>query len=303
MAVPDLSSVYTFAEGCVHSADVLRVLVQVDELNAKKVPNTMLLRYEPATRDKEGFDLDWTAIKIVSRADPSLLVLAVGPEGQVCVATAAGMSTEQIGTSNEGPPADGLIRDMRIIGSGVFAAGMGRQVYQRVSAGRWKPIHGRILQPQSLTEVRGFNALHGLDESEFLAVGWYGEIYRRKGKTWREEDSGTNVILNDVHVAPDGTAYAAGQMGVLLRNAGKGWRIIDHGGTKEQIYGLQWFADRLFLATEDELFSLEKDKLKRIKFQRESTFQSLDANDGVLLSVGAKDIWWTRDARKWNRVD
>jgi hypothetical protein len=277
--------------------------MQVDELNSRNVLNTMLLKYSPGTREKTGFDLDWTAVKLVALERPSLLVLAVGPDGRVCVGTSASTTIEQIGTSKEGPPADGLIRDMRIIGAEIFAAGMGRQVYQRVSTGRWKPIHGRILQPASLTEVRGFNAIHGLDESEFLAVGWYGEIYRRTGKTWREEDSGTNVILNDVHVAPNGTAYTAGQMGVLLKNAGKGWRIIDHGATKEQIYGLHWFDDRLFVATGDELFSLEKDKLKRIKFPRESTFQSLHANDGVLLSVGAKDIWWTKDARKWNRVD
>jgi hypothetical protein len=306
MADVTLSSVYSFADGFVQSGTVLRVLAQSDELNSKSVPNSTLLKFLPTTQEKFSFHLDWTAMKLVAMQTPSVLVLAAASDGRVSVSTTAGVTLEKIGTSGEGPSVNGLIRDLRTIGAGIFAAGMGRQVYQRVSAGTWVAIHGRMLQPASLTEVRGFNAIHGLNESELLAGGWFGEIYRRKGKSWREEDSGTNVILNDVHITPEGTSFACGQMGTLLYNSGRGWQKVDHDGTEDEIHSLQWFDGKLYLATDEALFTVDSGgKLKRVKVSASggSTFQALHANDGVLLSVGIKDIWWTRDARKWHRLD
>lgn len=303
--VVPLSSLFSFVAGWVQSRDVLRVLAQSDELNSKNNANTTLLKFLPAQNQKFSFHLQWTATKIVAVEQPAVQVIAVAPHGQVNVGTAAGDTTEQIGTQKEGPSVHGLIRDLRLIGKTVFAAGMGRQVYERASAGTWVPVHGSILQPLSLTEVRGFNALHGLAEAEIAAAGWYGEIYRRRGNVWSREDSGTNVILNDIHIAPDGTTYACGQKGTLLRNTGSGWELIDHQATDREIRSLQWFADQLFLATDQQLFSMDRaGNIKAVKVtSQSSTFYALHAADGVLLSVGLKDVWWTTDVKKWHRLD
>jgi hypothetical protein len=301
-----LSSVYSFVGCFVQSSDVLRVLAQSDELNEHKNPNTTLLKFLPAQNQKFSFHLRWTATKILTVERPKSEVLAAGPDGRVCIRTASGDAQEQIGTPNEGPSVNGLIRDMRVIGATVFAAGMGRQVYERMSGGRWNPIHGSILQPLSLKEVRGFNAIHGLDESEIVAAGWYGEIYRRRVNLWSAEDSGTNIIINDVHIVPGGTTFACGQKGTLLRDSGSGWQMIDHQVTDDEIRSLQWFRDKLYAATDEDLFAMDSHgKFKRVKVTQtgQSSFDSLHANDGVLMSVGPKDIWWTRDANKWHRLD
>jgi hypothetical protein len=290
----------------VQNRDVLRVLAQSDQLNSSNNANTTLLKFLPKQDQIFSFHLQWTATKIVAADQPVVQVIAVGPDGRANVGTPAGDTTEQIGTKQEGPGVHGLISDLRLIGKTIFAAGMRRQVYERTSPSTWQPVHGTILQRPSLTEVRGFNALHGLTESEIAAAGWYGEIYRRRRNTWSSEDSGTNLILNDIHITPDGTTYACGQKGTLLRNSGSGWEPIDHGATDDEIHSLQWFADRLFLATDEQLFSMDRRgsiKAVNVTTAASSTFGSLHAADGVLLSVGTKDIWWTADAKKWHRLD
>lgn len=305
MAPVALSSVYSFVAGFVQTRDILRVLAQSDELNADQVPNTTLLKVLPSQGQKLSFHLLWTATKVVVTGNQPAELIVAGPDGKVDVGTPGGDFQEKIGSPTEGPSVNGLIRDLRLIGDAVFAAGMGRQVYQRVARASWVPLHGGVLQAADLREVRGFNAIHGRDPSELVAVGWHGEIYRRRGAAWHIEDSGTNAILNDVHVIPNGTAFAGGQGGILIRNSGPGWQILDQGEIEDEIRTLQWFGDRLFIATDDQLFAMDsRDRLSVVKVTPSgSTFDSLHAQDGVLLSVGPKDIWWTKDAKKWQRIE
>jgi hypothetical protein len=305
VAKVSLSSLYSFVSCWVQSRDVLRVLAQSDQLNSTNNANTTLLKFLPKQNQEFSYHLQWTATKIVAVEQPAVQVIAAGPYGQVNVGTAAGDTTEQIGTKQVGPSTHGLMSDLRLIGRTVFAAGMRRQVYERTSAGTWVPVHGTMLHQPSTKEVRGFNALHGLTESEIAAAGWYGEIYRRRGTTWSREDSGTNVILNDIHIAPNGTTYACGQKGTLLQNSGSGWELIEQEEMEDEIRSLQWFGDRLYLSTDEQLFSMDrKGSIKAVKVTTaEATFNALHAADGVLLSVGNKDIWWTTDAKKWHRID
>ncbi len=305
MATLPLSAVYTFVTGIVHDRNTIRVLAQADALNAHGNLNTTFLKFLVAEDKKFSFHVLFTLVKLIAIQIPESSVIAVGPDGSVNVGTAKGESLEQIGTPKEGPSVHGLIRDLRLIGSDVIAVGMGRQAYRRAAPGKWTPFHKGILQDISLTEVRGFNAVHGLSEKELVAVGWYGEIYRWNGKSWAGEESNTNLILNDVHVAPNGNTYVGGQKGLLLQNSGTSWEMASPDFTDDEIRSLQWFNDELYIATDDALFALDsRGRVKEVKVSRDAcTFDSLHAADGVLLSVGTKDIYWTNDARHWHRLD
>jgi hypothetical protein len=305
MATLPLSAVYTFVAGIVHDRNTIRVLAQADALNAHGNLNTTFLKFLVAEDKKVSFHVLFTLVKLIAIQTPESTVIAVGPDGRVNVGTAKGEYQEQIGTPKEGPSVHGLIRDLRLIGSDVIAVGMGRQAYRRGAPCKWTPFHKGILQDISLTEVRGFNAVHGLSEREFVAVGWYGEIYRWNEKSWVREESNTNVILNDVHVTPNGRTYVGGQKGLILQNSGAGWELGPHDFTDDEIRSLQWFGDKLYIATDDALFAMDsRGRVNEVKVSGDaSTFDSLHAGDGVLLSVGAKDICWTNDAKHWHRLD
>jgi hypothetical protein len=307
MANIPLSSVYTFAGGFVQDRNTIRALAQSDDLNAKRVPNSTLLKFLLDDGAKFSFHLLWTATELVVQTTPQSAVVAAGPDGRVNVGTARGDSQEQIGRAGEGPGLHGVIRDVKCLGSDIVAVGMGRQAYRRDVSGSWSAFHQGILQTPDLRVVRGFNAVHGLSGAELVAVGWYGEIYRWTASGgWGVEDSGTNLILNDVHVTPDGTAYACGQKGLLLRNSHGAWQQVAKDCTDDEIRSLQWFDGRLYMSTDEALLAMDsRDRVTQVKVSAntESTFDTLHAADGVLLSVGPKDICWTTDAKRWNRLD
>jgi len=153
--------------------------------------------------------------------------------------------------------------------------------------------------------VAGFNSIDGLSEDDFYAVGFGGEIWRCLKGRWRQIESPTNVVLHRVRVVPDDLAYACGQEGVLLRGRGDEWEQIDHGATEDNLWDLEWYGDRLYLAHDDGLFTLKgANSLEAVKFGIRGTItcRHLHANDGVLLSSGPKNVVWTSDGKKWEEI-
>jgi hypothetical protein len=205
----------------------------------------------------------------------------------------------------DGPQGRGPLRDLKWIGNHLYAVGMSRQVYRREGVGIW--IHrdeGTVLPLGSKT-VAGFNSIDGISEDDFYAVGFGGEIWRSLNGRWREIESPTNVVLHRVRVIRDDLAYACGQEGVLLRGRGDGWEQIDHGATEDDLWDVEWYGDRLYVAHDDGLFLLtDADDLDIVKFGIRGTItcRHLHANDGVLLSSGPKNVLWTGDGKKWQDI-
>ncbi|MGH2624519.1 MAG: hypothetical protein ACRDE7_12690, partial [Sphingobacterium sp.] len=200
----------------------------------------------------------------------------------------------------------GYIRDLRAIGSTVYAAGMGRQIYRRTSRGNWIPIHeGVINKPKHYLDVTGFESIDGVSEDEIYAVGFNGEIWRYHEEKWQKIDSPTNLTIERVRATSSDVTYACGQKGVLLRGRGDAWDIVRHEETEDDFWGLEWFLGRLYLATHGELFTLnEQDELKRVDLGLPGlrTYSQLHAAEGALWSFGAKHVAWTKDGETWHDV-
>ena len=79
--------------------------------------------------------------------------------------------------------------------------------------------------------------------------------------------------------------------------------ITDRGFT-EDIWNLCWFADRLFIATTKGLFVLDQETVRPVDFVGDTpdTTYHLSARDGILWSIGAKDIM-QYDGATWTRID
>jgi hypothetical protein len=234
--------------------------------------------------------------------DPELELFAVGPDGRVLVGSTGGDKEELIDATKNGPGLHGDIRDLRFIGKHLYAAGMGRQVYRREGRQKWVHRDTGVLQKPSTTEVKGFNSIDGISESDMYAVGFGGEIWRWNGKGWSQCDSPTNAILNSVRAVKDELIYVCGPSGLLLAGRRDEWKIVGHDSSDEEFWALEWFRNELYVAADESLFRLNADdtlELVDMGLGYGVTCGFLHASAGLLLSVGRKHVCWTKDGKQW----
>lgn len=296
---------YSYLYGLVQDRSTLRAVAQVDKLSDINTPNTSLIKWAMPSGNRSVFNMDWYSTRLaVHRHAASLELVWVGPDGRVGLASSAGVFVSSICPTGAGPELHGAIHDLQSIGDGVYAVGMGRQVYRRAPNGQWERRDEGVLQaPENMTIV-GFKAVHGLDESDFYAVGLAGEIWRCHNGTWKQIESPTNVMLNAVHVLPDGRVFAAGKNGVLIMGGTDAWSQV-HTDIDEQIWDIQYFADQVYMATSDTLYRLGDDLLLSavdMQLGRSMTYGQLHAHDGILLSTGRKSQCWSDDGTVWHDI-
>lgn len=221
------------------------------------------------------------------------------------MSTAAGDVEEEIDPSDEGPKRRGHIRDLRVIGEYAYVSGMSRQVYRREGPGVWSRQDSGTVLPRGAIELAGFNAIDGLSEDDIYAVGFGGEIWRRYQGNWRRLESPTDVVLHRIRVIAPDLVYISGQGGVLLRGFGDSWEVIPHEATEADLWGMEWYRERLYVACDDGMFVLSPDDdLQQIDLGLGEpwTCRHLHANDGVMWSFGPKHLAWTEDAVTWHDV-
>lgn len=94
-----------------------------------------------------------------------------------------------------------------------------------------------------------FRGISGTSDSDVIAVGKKGTIYRWDGTSWSEMASGSNKDLNDVE-AVGATAFAVGKDGEVLQLVSGTWTSVG-GFTNEDLYGV-------WAASETEVYAVGK---------------------------------------------
>ncbi|WP_338868591.1 hypothetical protein [Myxococcus stipitatus] len=189
------------------------------------------------------------------------------------------------------------LRSVREIDGWAHAIGLRGMVYRMDTFERWKRID------EGLPASFDGHAIHGLGRSKLFAVGSAGQVWHSNGKTWRQEVVPTQENLSAVVCAPDGTVYVAGRGGTLIRGTPGDWSLIEQTATRADIWGLEWFAGKLFVSTLEGLFTLERAGLRPVdhgKHAPRSTHQ-LSTREGVLWSIGETDIV-EFDGKAWSRI-
>lgn len=196
------------------------------------------------------------------------------------------------------------LRGINCIGGYAYVCGMDRQVFKRLAPGEWVALHGDMPEQPADDLVFGFEAIHGVSESDLYAVGWHGEIWQGDGERWQRCISPVHSILSDVHCAGDGWAYACGQHGVLLKGRAGLWTAIPHGLQDTDFWSLNWFQGQLYVASLQGIHVLEGDALALVDTGdvTPSSCYRLSSADGLLWSVGADDIL-AFDGVTWSRVE
>jgi hypothetical protein len=237
------------------------------------------------------------SICLVSKPDVALVFLS--SEGFYGV-----HSKEAIGGNifhNSQPrPADpryGSFRSVSEIGGKAYAVGLRGMVYRLDNFTKWTRID------ESLSSEFDPQAAHGFDDSQIYAAGFGGQLWQFDGRKWIRRELPTNVNLTSVKCAGDGMVYVAGHKGILICGRNHAWKMIDHGAMTADVWGLEWFQERLYLSTMTKVFRLEGEELEPVNFGEDppkSCYQLSAAKD-VLWSIGERDVM-SFDGKTWSRI-
>ena len=298
---------HTFTSVCVYRRDRVFVSAVSDALiDEGNEDHALIFRWQ---------NQQWTHWPIANGVggiafveSPTPKIMCMGIDGEISLLKAMPLDTESVDRSEDGPSDLLHLKCIRPIGQHVYVAGMGRHVYRRVGANNWQAIDQGVFAPRAQRDrAVGFNAIDGTADSAIYAVGYQGEIWFYDGKTWAQQDSPTNVALTCVRCLPDGNVYVGGMAGTLMRGRAGQWESILHDTTDEDFWGMAIFNSRIYVANYHGVFVLEGDVLTSVELRLprdgvELSTAYLDANDGVLWSVGQKDLAYSEDGVRWVEV-
>jgi hypothetical protein len=296
----------SYVTGAVRRKDIAYFALAADELIPQKVDHT----YPLAWNDPKWFGGDigmqeWTTAGVAVTRGPLEQGVFLGMGGEILCMGSGDVHPETIRPGEPDSPGQrGLMRGIRGIGKTVFAVGMGRQAYRRDGVNVWTSIDQTARPKPGDQTVYSFESVDGFSEEDLYSVGRKGEIWRYDGKIWRQLDSPTNLILTNVCCAGDGSVYVCGRLGMLIRGRANRWEVLEHQVTQDDLWGLAWLGDQLYISSMRGIYSLDGNSLRPVAFGDDlpTSYYHLSARDGVLYSIGAKDVMMY-DGKKWTRID
>ncbi len=270
------------------------VTAMIADIEERYPASSLIIRYQG---DVGRYDIPFMTVSIGIITTPAEQWILLGEAGETHV-VGAGVAESQKDISaclakGDGPVDRGPLRELRTIDGKVYAVGPARQAYRRDAKDTWVRIDQGAQDPNVQIWEKSFHSIDGFSERDIYTVGWEGEIFRYDSETWKQQTSPTTLALYRVCCAGDGVVYACGQNGVLLRGKGNDWEMVSQTATKDDLWGLEFYKGKLYVASMHALYKLVGDDLVLVDFggcPRPSSFYGLAAGDGLLWSVGAKDI-------------
>lgn len=294
----ELGSTHTFVTGAVRHRKLGYFASQDDQVDR----NIAHSHFYGFNKGQLGYvDMQpWHTVSMTIARHPLEQMLALSPAGQIKLFGSGQQSLETIDTPHGSPGVRGAMRKVRTIAGRTYAVGMNRQVYRRDGENQWICLD-QAIRPGA-GEVKGFEAIDGYGDDEIYTAGWGGELWQFDGKHWQERPSPTHQLLTSLLCAEDGFVYAAGRRGLLLKGRREAWQVVEQ-DLAEDIWDMAWFDGRLHVSTSQGIYVLQGEQLVPVDFgsERPTSFHHLSQADGVLWSIGAKDIF-AFDGHDWSRL-
>lgn len=245
---------------------------------------------------------------VSSLNEPRTKVFNVGVNGKVVVAEIPGKSIEYVDKTDRGPNYSEMLRCVRAIDQYLYTAGMARQVYRREGPNNWVQWDNGVYVPRGQREQAvGFLDISGFSDGTLYAAGYKGEIwyFDSKSKKWIQEDSPTNLALTCITCTQNGDVYIAGLAGTIIKGSHNDWKVIDQEITKDDFWGITVFNDCIYFANYGGVYMLSGTALIPVSFGlgKSVTTAYIHANDGVMWSVGQKDLILTTDGITWIEIE
>lgn len=290
--------------GAVASDGAVLVIAVEEEKAENKVDHSHL-----AVFDGKGWThlmaLDFSCVRVVWRDGKEPCWIVLGVNGQIVTCTRQEATVRASIFPRAAPGKMGMMTNLRVIGTRVYAVGMRRQVFSAdETLAAWTNHTETLAVWPALGDVEGFEAIGGVEESQVIVAGWNGEIVVGSLGAWRRVDSPTNFILYGVCIADSGEAWAVGQGGLLLRGKDDTWEMVDHGAKKEDFWDLAWYRGQLYASTLRSVFSFDDGLATRVDMEEATTYSCyhLSVAGDFLCSIGPYAISLF-DGQTWSPVE
>ena len=279
-------------------------------------------------------DYDWTIVSLSCDARSNLRTV-LSREGQVRLYGPGGKPdhTYQIpeaGVFGDAAIGLGYVNRIRAIGDHLYVCGQSRQVWRfewdgkHLASGRWVDAAGPMRQPaisdppDDPSDADAFDRwlddndavdlvdIAGTSDNDIYAVG--DQCWHWDGHQWQQVALPTDEPLAAIKVMSRELVYFVGHNGTLLAgNARDGFNDLSSVDDNQNFTGVEWFGERLFLASNLGLFTHDPatGRIERYTTDLSPDLQDtrlLEAKDGTLWSFGFKDLAWF-DGVRWTRVD
>jgi hypothetical protein len=297
------TDLFSFVTGAIRRQDLAYLILSEDKASEQKIPMAAIVQWEPSGWG-DGGQVKWRAAGAAIAQHPLEQLLVAGEFGGALLVGSGDRHEERIESAGSNPNDRGPLRGVRRIDKSVYVVGMDRQVYRRDASGAWSSYDTGIPRDPNSEEISGFESIDGFSEHEMFAVGWDGEIWSFLNGVWHAESSPVNTVLVDVCCGGDDLVYACGRNGVLVRGQRGQWEVVDMDGFTESLWSLTWFEGRLYASSMDTVFAFINQQLVPVNMgaDRANTCYRLVIGDGVMWSIGAKDVMMF-DGHTWTRID
>jgi hypothetical protein len=178
---------------------------------------------------------------------------------------------------------------LRTIGKKLYAAGWDRTVGVREDKDTWRWLSDQIPFNEATEENKcGFRDIDGFNENAIYGAGDNGDVWHFDSKSWRKCAFPSNITLNTVCCAPDGSVYVSGYEGETYRGNGDTWKRIATPELSLPFKDMVWYEDRVWCTSDYGVWWIEGDKLNEAKISSDIKVcaGNLSARDGVLLLAG-----------------
>ncbi len=276
---------------------------------------TKVFQYTSDDNDWLGMpELKWRFASIADYKVTEGFTAVLSEEGDIFLSGNTDSYFEKIpesGVRSPGAKGWGYMRHIQQIGDHLYACGASGQVYKRVGPDQWVHMDDGILQeprqPKDTEDRYWLTCIGGPSEHEIYAVGDYGLIFFWDGNTWTRIDCPERKCLGKFHIESSDRIWICGHKGVLLLGNHRDG-FVNVSPTEELLFtSITMFQKEIYLASDQGLYRFEEKqrRLRKVKTPGlnppHTDSHYLGAKDGVLWSVGVKDIVWT-DGTTWHRV-
>lgn len=293
-------SSYILTGLCVAQNQNVYVRGVVRALEEAEYWHTFVFRWANGVREHYTIHKSVTSQCILE--DRERTVFSLCNDGAVHVSKPSASVFEHVDPTEEGPNELRWMIDIKSIGKSIFAVGMARQVYRRMAANSWIQFNQGAEITTEEEIFCGFRSIDGIDENCLYAVGLLGEIWHFNGGTWRKLDSPTNMRLDQVRYVSPELVYACGAGGTIIRGHCDSWVPVEQDVTDGNLWGMEPFDGKVYFADSTAVYVLDGEDFSKVdmKLSQPVTTSYLQAKDGVLYSLGSRDLV-RFDGQSWSR--
>jgi hypothetical protein len=293
-----------------------------------------IFSYDAGSIDKTPWrwnDYDWKVVSVCYESNTELRCV-LSREGQVNIYGPGDDRDHNFQIPEAGVfgnAADlGYVNRIQVVGTKLYVCGMNRQVYRfdwngkDLAKGQWSDIAGAMRQSHFAeppdddgeafdqwlddSDSIDFVDIAGSSENDIYAVG--DQTWHYDGQQWIQLAMPSEESLAAIKVLDEKRVVMVGHNGsLMIGNAQNGFTDYSSIDNNQNFIGVEWYKDKLFLASNLGLFTydLTEKKIKRCATNLNPDLQDahmLEAKDGILWSFGFKDIAFF-DGKEWTRVD